>query len=192
VKCPSSQSSGPCGPFSTAPLACGLCWLSLSFLLVGAAMALSTIAAGLLAKEGMRWLLLRLLRVHRNRRERSLCKMPKSSTMALRSGSAFATSTGTAKSGSSSTFLLIALFAVLLPLVSGCSTTPSATPQPLPPIPGANLVRCPDLPYRIREGVPAEAFAALIAVAGRYYECQSMMDDLIRIVRNRQKIVDNP
>jgi hypothetical protein len=84
------------------------------------------------------------------------------------------------------------MLAALPLLVSGCSTKPLVMPLPLPPVPESSLIRCPDLPYRIKEGTVVEGYVTLVAVAGRYYECQSMLDDLIQIVRNRQKIVDNP
>jgi len=84
-------------------------------------------------------------------------------------------------------FLLIAMLAVSLPLVSGCSTTPSVMPQPLPKVPEANMLRCPNLPFQVQAGSMEEMGALLIVVSGRFYECQSLHDDLIAVVRKRNE-----
>ena len=184
-----SPRSGPCGDFSAAPLASTLCWLSLSFMLVGVAMVLFTIAVWLLAKHEVPRLWLKALCALRRRRVRLLCKTPKSSRRERFTETKLGMSTVTERSRSSSTFLQIALLAAFLPLVSGCSTTPSVMPQPLPPVPEANLLRCPNLPFQVQAGSMEEMGALLIVVSGRFYECQSLHDDLIAVVRKRNEAI---
>ena len=79
----------------------------------------------------------------------------------------------------------IVLSAASLLMVSGCSTTPLPAQQ-VAPIPESKLIRCPDLPPS-----PSPLFPGLVQSSihafGKYYECQSRMDELIKAVRARQK-----
>ena len=68
--------------------------------------------------------------------------------------------------------------------VSACSTTPSLAP-PLAPIPESKLTPCPDLPPTTSPLFP-DLLRSSIHAFGRYYECQSKMNELIGAVRSRQ------
>lgn len=80
---------------------------------------------------------------------------------------------------------LIVLSAASLLTVSGCSTTPSPA-RPVEPIPESKLVRCQDLPPSPSPLFPNVVQSSIHAF-GKYYECQSRMDELIQAVRDRQK-----
>lgn len=83
-------------------------------------------------------------------------------------------------------YRLTAICAVCLLLVSGCSTKPCLIENPKPPIPEADLVLAPPLPYHVEEGTMGEVSGLLIVVTGRYYELRSRFNELVEKVRSRQ------
>lgn len=70
-------------------------------------------------------------------------------------------------------FRLIAVLALCLPMVSGCSTTHSvAPPLPRPPIPLALTTGCPPLAPMRSASFP-EVLAKLVEVSALYHDCRA-------------------
>lgn len=82
-----------------------------------------------------------------------------------------------------------AIAVLSLLLVLGCSTTPSLGRPPAPPIPPNLLLPCPSLPYQARMGTLQELGSLVIVTSSSYYECKSAHDDLIAVVKAREKLL---
>jgi len=156
-------------------------------LFLSGALFLSSTALVMLARAATLSLWQKVLNAQRRRRVRSLCRTPKSSNLGRPLGNGSVRYIGSVRGNWRVWSLLTATLAVFLILLSGCSTTPYQTAQPNPQI--RIPTRCPDLEIHLQAGTITEISTVLLVVTGKYYECQSKMDDALKIVNNH---VDKP
>lgn len=81
--------------------------------------------------------------------------------------------------------LTLSLSAILLMMLSACSTKPVVTPPPVPPIPAHLLADCPQLP-KLTSKLPSEERAHHFLAALAYSDCAAKHRALAGAVQARE------